>query len=190
MNDRLVPNFENNIICATATVLDPRYKHHGLTNPAMLTAVVTSVKAKLRTMPNRVVDQPLAETHTEEIDSDDNLYADVDHKHKELTAKGEQMDTGLQAFNEFNVRRTIDRKMCPLAFWRDRKSHKLYSVAMDALSAMANSVPSERIASKINYFVGDLKTRITDDNLSKRIFLFSLPKDIIFALSDFNCFKD
>lgn len=189
MNDRLLPNYERNIICATATVLDPRYKHHALTQPTMLTAVMNAVKAKLRTMPNQVVDRPLVQMYTEDIDSDDNLYADVDHKHRQLSSLGEEMDTGIAAFNSFSSAKTIDRSMCPVKFWRETKSHKLYSVAIDALLPMANSVPSERIASKINYYVGDLKTRITDDNLCKRIFLFSLPKDIIDAL-DFNSFKD
>lgn len=84
----------------------------------------------------------------------------------------------MQELNKFSGGRTTSRFSCPVQYWHERPSEKLSKVAMDALLPMASSVSSERIASKLNYFVGDLKTRVADEYLSKCIFLHSLPKDI------------
>lgn len=185
MDERLKPNYEKNLTCATATVLDLRYKHCNLTELTMLPPVQAAVKEKLRSMPNQAAEQlPLVELETENKDPNENLWADVDDTYKRTASSSSERDTGVQEFNLFNSDPTVPRNSCPGKFWHTRNKSKLSCLAVDALLPMASSVALERIASKLNYFVGDLKTRVTDDYLSKRIFLYSLPKYIIAQLSN------
>lgn len=153
IEDRLRTQYERNIICATATVMDPRFKHHALTVPAMLPQVTEAIKKVLSTMRVPVVQASPVVVSTENRDPNANFWAEIDDNYHRLAATGAETDTGVVAFNHYNRDTPISRLDCPLLYWNDRKSSRLYPVAMDAQLPMATSVPSERVASRINYII-------------------------------------
>lgn len=164
MADRLRPNFEMNMNCATATVMDPRFKFHSLTETSILGSVNGAIKQKLELW--RPVVEPKG--------PDDSLWDLV------FTAYEMEMSERdpILEFDQYNYDQKIPRKECPLKYWNMNYTSPMYKIAMESLLPRASSVPAESVASRINDLVWKLKGRVTDEYLSERIFMQSLPSDI------------
>lgn len=52
MDARLKPNYESNIVCVKATIVDPRFKRRRLTDLTMVPKFNSVIQDQLRSMPN------------------------------------------------------------------------------------------------------------------------------------------
>lgn len=174
-NKRLVNDLKDNVHLATATFLDPRYKGHFFLCPTILTKVHKLLISKLAAA--KPVVEPMVIENNEDDTDDVGFWEVVNTKYQSITSAGPEKNPGQVIINAYNRELLIHHKTCPVGFWREKIANPLSPIALEALLPLASSVPSERVASAINTYVGKTKTRITDKYLNMRIFLHSLSDD-------------
>lgn len=181
---RLGP-LQDKLIYARATLMDPRFKKEFL-DAKVAGLAYSSLNSIVNNYRIPSVTDPI-DTLSEVVTMPTNnlwsaVQTTIEHSRKNgPSSSGIEGSLASQALSSFIKMPLEPFNTNPEKFWKDNKFslQLLYETACKVLLPPASSVPSERVASALNNLVNRKRTKIGDDYLSKRMFLFTAPKKII-----------
>ncbi|XP_052129795.1 uncharacterized protein LOC127750987 [Frankliniella occidentalis] len=181
------PNIEQNLLYATAILLDPRFKKVPFQNQAALKAaekeVGRLVSASLAE--SRATDRAAYEAAMEEgadadpdvvVDQDD-PWAAIDEQVRESNRKadGDRVGGLPVELKQFLNRPPVDRKSNPnpLKSWQSLKGEypNVWRAALKIFTIVATSVPCERLFSHAGIIANQLRSRLSGHHLDMLVFL-------------------
>lgn len=174
-------DLEKNPLLARAMLLDPRFKKIHFSSPQILASTITALSREIhRGHDANRVQNPAEENvnHVEPPRQEESIWAG----HEELmrstsAAGGEPLGTLPSELKQFFDQPISTRKTNPAKYWLSCQSFTpvLAKIALDSLLPQGSSVSSERVASTVNLVVPNNRSRLTGENVEKRVFLTSLP---------------
>ncbi|XP_011405235.1 PREDICTED: zinc finger BED domain-containing protein 1-like [Amphimedon queenslandica] len=169
-------NMEANVLIASATLLDPRFKKIGFSDQRAGDQIARHLTAEITQMmrSREATSQTTATATTNEVaqDTADSVWRFFD----EQVSSQSNMHPGVTAFSEVDkyfktpvLQRTED----PLNWWKENSQvfPQLAPLARKYLSLLATSVPSERLFSKAGELVSLKRNRLKPKNVNMFLFL-------------------
>ena len=168
---------EANVLIASATLLDPRFKKLGFSDQRAADHVARNLTAEITQMARSREAIQTTATDSTNVTSEDSSHSDsVWRFFDEQVSSQSTIHPGATAFSEVDkYLRTpvLPRTEDPLKWWKDN-SHifpQLAPLARKYLCLLATSVPSERLFSKAGELVSLKGNRLKPKNINMFLFL-------------------
>lgn len=161
---------EENNVCAQATLLDPRFKSYGFSDPRNAErakqSLITYCEKSLHSSAGS------ASAPTAIIEKGSAIW---DESVNLLVSNPNPRAAAIVEVDKFLQEPLLPRKGNPLSWWSERKQvyPSLYELAKARLSIVATSVPCERIFSKAGQIVTENRNRLTGKRVEQLLFLNS-----------------
>lgn len=182
--DERFGKLENSDILSAATFLDPRFKQIAFRDKvkADLTkkCVINLVAEKFSAQQRSVADEELLTKSKQEIlinepENEDDIWAEFDKAVAEYQPVGTSVSKAITEVQKYLNCDKLQRKDDPLKWWKENKYMfpMLASVGQERLSAVASSVPCERLFSKAGLCLSERRSRLSSSKTKILPFLNS-----------------
>ncbi|CAH0407647.1 unnamed protein product [Chilo suppressalis] len=170
-------DIESNVLLCEATILDPRFKKNGFSDPRKYERAASHLKQKI----GAADATPASSEHVDEDNSDvppapseaaNSIWAEFDVEVSKLVPQN-SLAAGIVEFDKYIQEPLITRLENPLSWWKERKAvyPRLYAYMLKRLNITATSVPCERVFSKAGLTLNERRTRLTTKKLSQLMFI-------------------
>lgn len=183
-------SLENSNTLSISSFLDPRFKQIGFRDPKnaemakknVISLVAEKFIAKENLNNNTVtenisISQSTATENNEKNDNSDtyNIWAEFDKTAAQFQPRGTATSKAILEVQRYLECDRLLRKEDPLKWWRENKYFfpQLALVAQERLSAIATSVPCERLFSKAGLILSDRRSRLSSNKTKMLLFLNS-----------------
>ena len=166
-------NMEDKAVLAVATLLDPRFKKIPFLSAVdKMTRQIINDASALTTQPQDADDREPTSECTSSSGAD-LVWDDFDKQAAASTSRRTPSISSLTELKQYFKQPVISRNKDPLEWW-SKNAHtfpSLERVAKVYLSAVATSVPSERLFSKAGELISAKRNRIKPKNVNMLLFL-------------------
>lgn len=174
-------DIESHKILAVSTILDPRFKRMHFQSPRAVSAAVSYINRQIKIIPNNMESNKVGhlESRTQSKTNEFNVWAFHENLVESYASSLDESEGISFELRQFLNQPVISRNQNPFEHWQKLKStySTLFTIAMQYLSVIATSVPSERIFSKAGIIKSDLRSRLSGKRLNSLLFLGSLSEE-------------
>jgi hypothetical protein len=160
-----------NKLFAEATMLDPRFKRHGFSDPQSFERVKQSLVSHCEK--SKHAHSTLVATVPEVSEKSSRVWDDADKSVSTSVRNPHPRAAGIIEVNKFNDEPLLPRAGNPLTWWLERRQVyvALFELAKRRLCIVATSVPCERVFSKAGQVVIEKRNHLTVKKVAQVLFL-------------------